>query len=247
MDLIDKKFLKTNKALKKFGQNFLIDEKIIKKIINCSGLKKKDTVLEIGPGLGSLTNELAKKTKKVIAIEKDKRLAKWLKNNLTMKNVSIIEADALHNNYSLPKKYNLIANLPYNIAVAIIRKFLEQKNQPQKMILMLQKEVAEKICSKKGSLIKMSVVFYGKPEFLFSVSKKAFFPQPTVDGGVIKISNIHKPKISEKLFFKILKIGFSQPRKTILNNLSDGLEMDKKEIIKKLKDLKIEIKLTYSF
>ena len=104
----------------------------------------------------------------------------------------------------------------------VIRKFIEAKNPPQEMILMLQKEVAEKICSQKGSLPKIAVEFYAKAKFLFKVPKTAFYPQPKVEGAVIKISQIQKnpPEIDEKLFFEILKAGFSHPRKTILNNLS---------------------------
>jgi len=254
MDLTNKetikKLLKDNllPALKKFGQNFLIDKSILEKIIESAQLKKDDIVLEIGPGLGVLTKELAKKCEKVIAIEKDKRIIDLLKQNLqSFNNIEIIEADVLdifedadfeahdhqRERFSLSfsskktglvgvKRYKIVSNLPYNIALPIIRKFIEAENPPQKMILMLQKEVAEKLCSEKGSLPKIAIEFYAKTHFLFNVPKAAFYPQPKVDGAIIKITKIQQnlPKVNKKLFFKILKIGFSYPRKTILNNLS---------------------------
>ena len=255
MDLTDnqtiKQLLKNNNlpALKKFGQNFLIDKTILEKIIESDQLKKDDIVLEIGPGLGVLTKELAKNCQKVIAVEKDKRIISTLKQNLCdFDNVEIIEADILGNSFEdtgletrsnqrgpsslIAGKYKIASNLPYNIALPIIRKFIEAENPPKEMILMLQKEVAEKLCSKKGSLPKIAVEFYAKTELLFKVPKTAFYPEPKVDGAVIKITKIQQdlPNVDEKLFFKILKIGFSYPRKTILNNLSKLKEKKDAEI-----------------
>ena len=238
MDLFDKKTIKQTlknlPALKKFGQNFLIDKNILKKIAEAAKLTKDDIVLEIGPGLGSLTQELVKKSKKVIAIEKDKRMVKLLKNNLKAANLRIVEADALYGDYSLPKNYKLIANLPYNISVPLIRKFLEAQRPPKIMILMTQLEVAEKICSQKTSILKIAVEFYGKAEFLFKVPKEKFLPQPKVDGGVIRIDKIQKsiPNVDKKKFFELLKSGFAYPRKTILNNLSKKLKIEKGEVLK---------------
>ncbi|MBU4023196.1 ribosomal RNA small subunit methyltransferase A [Patescibacteria group bacterium] len=252
-----KKLLKDNDlpALKKFGQNFLVDKSILEKIIESAQLKKDALVLEIGPGLGVLTKELAKQCEQVIAIEKDKRIIGLLKQNLMgFNNVEIIEGDILKfsisnfqfsNNFQFPisknqrgrassvaGNYKIVANLPYNIALPVIRKFIETENPPEEMILMLQKEVAEKLCSEKGSLPKIAVEFYAKTEFLFKVPKIAFYPEPKVDGAVIKIKNIQEnlPVVDEKLFFKILKIGFSYPRKTILNNLSKIKEKQDTEI-----------------
>ena len=252
MDLTNKdtikKLLKDNNlpTLKKFGQNFLVEKNILEKIIESACLKKDDIVLEIGPGLGVLTKELAAKCQKVIAIEKDKRIINLLKQNLAgFDNVEIVEADILKLDYcrcqtstlcrcltSTARDYKIVANLPYNIALPVIRKFIETENPPQEMILMLQKEVGEKLCSKKGSLPKIAVEFYAKAELLFKVPKTAFYPQPKVDGAVIRITKIQKnlPKINEKLFFKILKTGFSYPRKTILNNLSKLKEKKDTEI-----------------
>ena len=220
---------------KKLGQNFLIDKSILEKIIESAKLSKNDIVLEIGPGLGALTQTLARGAKNVIAVEKDKKLAAMLERSLSKyQNIEILSGDILklsiiNDKLSIINDYKIIANLPYNIALPVIRKFIEAENPPKEMILMVQKEVAEKICSQKSSLPKIAIEFYAKPEILFSVPKKSFWPQPKVDGAVIKITNIQKniPKVNEELFFKILKLGFSHPRKTILNNLSKSFEKEK--------------------
>jgi len=240
------------RPFKGFGQNFLISENILKKIVEAANVVPKDIVLEIGPGIGTLTIELAKKAKKVIAVEKDKEMVQILKETLVdFKNVEVIEGDALKlnpKNYKLrTKNYKLIANLPYNITSPVIRKFLESKNPPKEMILMVQKEVAQRICAKppnmtrstgSGSsragrgmnLLAVSVQFYSEPKILFYVSKNNFWPRPKVDGAIIrlKIEN-RKWKVDKDLFFKIARAGFSQPRKQILNNLSKVLKLDKEK------------------
>jgi len=259
--LLKKYNIRPSKGL---GQNFLIDESVLHKIIKAAKLTKKDVVLEVGPGLGILTQELAKNVKRVIAIEKDKNLVPILKQNLSRyQNIKILQGDILINYHlSMINDYKVVANLPYNIALPVIRKFLEEKNPPQMMILMIQKEVAEKICAKKSSLPKIAVEFYAKPEILFYVPKDSFLPKPKVDGAVIKITNIQKniPKINEDLFFKILKAGFAHPRKTILNNLSKKLDIEKQKANSWLKksnidpqkrpedlNLKNWLNLTYNF
>ncbi len=238
---------------KRLGQNFLIDKDILNKIIQASQLTKQDNILEIGPGIGALTQELAQRAKKVIAVEKDKELAEILKNNISQyQNVEILQGDILKFSISnfqfsinfqflIFKNYKIIANLPYNIALAVIRKFVEAKHPPQAMILMLQKEVAQKICAKKSSLPKIAIEFYSKARILFYVPKESFWPMPKVDGAVIEITDIQKniPKVDKDLFFKILKLGFSHPRKTILNNLSKGLDIEKQKINSWLKKSEI--------
>ena len=237
---------------KGLGQNFLISENILKKIVEAANVGPKDIILEIGPGIGTLTQELARKAKKVIVVEKDKKMIEILKETLAdFTNIKVIDADILKTdliNYKLKtKNYKLISNLPYNIASAVIRKFLESKNPPKEMILMVQKEVAQRICAKppnmtrstgSGSsragrgmnLLAVSVQFYSEPKILFYVSKVNFWPRPKVDGAVIKITTNNEQrtmKIDKKLFFKIVKAAFSQPRKQILNNLSKVLKLDK--------------------
>ncbi|XOB42768.1 MAG: 16S rRNA (adenine(1518)-N(6)/adenine(1519)-N(6))-dimethyltransferase RsmA [Candidatus Nealsonbacteria bacterium] len=227
------------KPSKKLGQNFLIDEKAFDKILKATNLSKNDVVIEIGPGIGNLTVKLAQKAKKVIAIEKDKRMCEILEKELKnqeIKNVQIINNDVLKLNpilYTL-KPYKIIANLPYYITSAVIRKFLEFKKPPESMILMIQKEVAQRICAKptKMSLLAVSVQFYAKPKIISYISKKSFWPEPKVDSAIIKIVPL-KTKFSKKFtekFFKIVKAGFSHPRKQLINNLAKKLKLEKERI-----------------
>ncbi|MBU4204652.1 ribosomal RNA small subunit methyltransferase A [Patescibacteria group bacterium] len=217
------------------GQNFLIDKTALKKIVRTADLKPSDIVLEIGPGTGILTQELIKRVKKVIAIEKDQKMAKVLKKGFSgFKNLEVISADILRiKNLKLTKEYKVVANLPYYITSPVIRKFLEHGVPPKLMVLMVQKEVAQRICAKppKMNLLAVSVQFYGKPEIIDYISKQSFWPQPKVDSAILKISDIKKPRISADLFFKIARAGFSQPRKQLTNNLTKGLELNKEKIL----------------
>jgi len=214
--------------LKKFGQNFLQNKDILKRIVESADINENDTILEIGPGLGDLTKQLLNKTHNVIAIEKDKRLI----NKLSNLNIKLINQDVLDYKIDL-KHYKVIANLPYYITLPIIRKFIESKNPPKLMILLIQKEVAEKICSNKSSLPKLAIQFFAKTEILFNVSKREFKPMPKVDGSVIKIYDIQKniPNINIESFFKTIKLGFQFKRKTLLNNLSTKFDKHKIESI----------------
>ncbi|MBL7155377.1 MAG: ribosomal RNA small subunit methyltransferase A [Candidatus Portnoybacteria bacterium] len=216
---------------KRLGQNFLIDHGVLEEIIQAADLKLDDIVLEIGPGLGILTIELAKRVKKVIAIEKDKRMCEILKKALkNYKNVEIINKDILDVGYSTShiKHYKLVANLPYYITSPVIRKFLEAENKPKLMILMVQKEVGQRICSQppKMSLLSVAVQFYAKPGIISYVSKKSFYPQPKVDSAIIKIIPKLIPKINTEGFFKLVKAGFSSKRKFLINNLSRELKIE---------------------
>ncbi len=250
---------------KHLGQNFLVDENIINKIIKASNPLKNDVILEIGPGVGNLTTKLAKKVKKVVAVEKDPKMCIILKN-LGIKNVQIIKKDILKVNLDkiLPQNYKVIANIPYYLTSRLIRKLLENKNKPSKITLMIQKEVAERICNvkEKLSLLAVSVWFYAKPEIKFFVSKNCFYPKPEVDSAVIQITSREKQysKNFIKKFFKIVRAGFSHPRKQLINNFSLKLEKEKpimKEWLisnnispqKRAEDLKIQdwINLTKHF
>ncbi|MFZ2225930.1 MAG: 16S rRNA (adenine(1518)-N(6)/adenine(1519)-N(6))-dimethyltransferase RsmA [Candidatus Moraniibacteriota bacterium] len=235
---------------KSLGQNFLRDKAVLDKIIKTANLSADDFVLEVGPGEGVLTERLAKYAKKVVAIEIDKELAKKLNDRLkTTKNLDIINADILEIN--LPElikqnnftKYKVIANIPYYITSPIIRLFLETKYPPTEMILMVQKEVAERICAKAGklSILALSVQYYATPELLFTVPKTAFFPVPEVDSAVIRI-NLNEKRAEKKTtqkFFKLVKAGFSAKRKTLVNNLSTSLQLEKTIIEEKLKQIGI--------
>ncbi len=224
------------KPLKRLGQNFLIDKNVVKKVIKAAELHSKDIVLEVGPGIGALTKEIAKTAKKVIAVEKDPNMCQILKETLRdFKNVKIVKNDVLKfNNYSLlTTHYKLIANLPFYITAPVIRKFLESKHPPKEMVLIVQKEVAQRICSKppKMNILAVSVQFYAKPKIISYISKKSFWPSPKVDSAIIKIVPQKKHKdIDIDLFFKIVKAGFAYPRKQLANNLSKMLKLDKKEL-----------------
>jgi len=225
--------------LKRLGQNFLIDKKVVKKMIRAADLKKEDIVLEVGPGLGVLTQEIAKKSKKVIAVEKDKKLAEILKKETAkFKNIEIINENIL--NYNLDCKlqfagYKVVANLPFYITSPAIRKFLEADKPPKEMVLIVQKEIAQRICAcpPKTNFLAISVQFYGKPEIISYLSKKSFWPKPKVDSAIIKIIPFNK-NIPDKLFkqkiFQIIKAGFSQPRKQLAGNLASKLKLDKQKI-----------------
>lgn len=233
---------------KRLGQNFLVDKRVLNKIIATAELKLDDIVLEVGPGIGNLTLELAKRVKKVIAIEKDSRMVEVLEKVLDeqgIKNVQIIQADVLkiknwkfNKNLKLKiKNFKVVANLPYYIVSPTIRKFLEiDEVKPRQLVLMVQKEVAQRICAKPPdmNLLAVSVRFYATPKIISYVSKKCFFPQPKVDSAILRIApliNADRKLINADLFFKIVRAGFSHPRKQILNNLSEGLKLNKTEII----------------
>ncbi|OGZ32589.1 MAG: ribosomal RNA small subunit methyltransferase A [Candidatus Portnoybacteria bacterium RBG_13_40_8] len=243
--LISKLLKKYNiKPSKRLGQNFLIDESILNKIIEAADLSSNDIVLEIGPGLGVLTVELTKKVGKVIAIEKDEKLARILSNELrimNIKNVEVIQDDILKiPDYQLPvTSYKLIANLPYYITSPVIRKFLETKQRPELMILMVQKEVAQRICAKppRMNLLAISVQFYASsphqkfgsgdgPKIISYVAKDSFYPQPKVDSAIIQIIPKETPKIDTEKFFNLVRAGFSSKRKMLKNNLP-GIDFEK--------------------
>jgi len=216
------------KPKKIFGQNFLIDRSAVKKIVRVADLKADDIVLEIGPGTGILTREILKSTSNIIAVEKDRRLIKDLKEEF--REIKILNEDILKFN-KLPKRYKVVANLPFYAASPIIRKFLEGPSPPQEMILVVQKEVAQRITAKppRMSILAVSVQLYAEARIVSYISKKSFRPQPEVDAAIIKIT-YNKPFFQKERFFKVVKAGFSAPRKQLINNLSKGLKI-KKEII----------------
>lgn len=219
------------------GQHFLKTRAPIELILKTAKEEPTvDLVLEVGPGRGALTRELAKNFPRVIAVEKDPQLAEWLKGNLEIgalsadkdgRNSEIITADILKTDWPKlvsGKSYALIANIPYYLTSRLIRVFLEADHQPAYMVLMVQEEVAERIVAKppRMSLLSLSVQAYGKPKLIARVSKKEFSPQPKVDSSIIKISDISqsffiKNKISEKDFFRLLRAAFSQKRKQLAN------------------------------
>lgn len=232
---------------KSLGQNFLTSLSALNKIVETAELSALDIVLEIGPGKGVLTTELLKSGAKVLAIEKDNDLASFLNEKfqketdskqLTIRNADILDL-VPENEPLLKKKYKIIANIPYNITGQIIRKFLTTDNKPTKMVLLVQKEVAERIVARnnKESILSLSVKAYGDPKYILKVSRGSFYPIPNVDSAILSISNI-KGSFSgdeEKRFFEILHAGFGQKRKMILGNLSEifGGKETTEEVLKK--------------
>jgi len=221
------------------GQNFLIDKRILEKIIESAEIKSTDTLLEVGPGLGTLTQELAKIGERVITVEKDETMIEILKETLKgVDNVEVIQGDILKiEKLEKFKNYKVVANIPYYLTSPLIRKFLESENQPSEMILMLQKEVAQRICpplragaKPRMSILAISVQFYATAQIISNVSKNCFWPAPKVDSAIIKIiPKKDRARVSIDLFFKIVKAGFSQPRKQLASNLSKILKLEKSQ------------------
>ncbi|HBM46138.1 MAG: Ribosomal RNA small subunit methyltransferase A [Parcubacteria group bacterium GW2011_GWF2_38_76] len=239
---------------KSLGQNFLTSLSALSKIIETAGLSSDDIVLEIGPGKGALTAEILKSGAKVLAIEKDNELVSFLcekfqkeveLGQLIIRNEDIL--DLIPEGEPIIKnKYKIIANIPYYITGQIIKKFLTATHKPTKMVLLVQKEVAERIVAKddKESILSLSVKAYGEPKYILKVSRGSFFPAPNVDSAIILIDNIKEnfKKGEEKMFFDILHAGFGQKRKFLLGNLVKVFGNKEKltEIFNKYKiDLKV--------
>lgn len=233
------------------GQNFLVNPETYQKIIDLAQIDHLQTVLEVGPGLGFLTAGLAGQAKEVIAVELDKRLAEVLVSRLKtqgLKNVRVLNKNVLDlNDRQLPLHYQIVANLPYNITSVFLRKFLEQKHRPQFMVLMLQKEVAERLIAGPGqaSLLSLSVQFYAKPSLAFEVPASDFWPSPKVDSAVVRLDLLPQsgwPVAEAKPFFRLLKFGFSSKRKMLKNNLAGGLHLPVEQLAQEL--AKIGLKST---
>lgn len=217
-----------------FGQNFLLAEWPINQIVQAAELKKTDQIIEIGPGFGQLTFALAPLARQVTGIEIEKKISEYWTES-SPENVKIIWGNAIRIFDQVAaglKKYKVAANLPYQITGRILRVILSSPNPPEVSVLMVQKEVAEKICAKPGrmSMLSISVLFYGMPEIVDFVPASVFWPQPKVDSAILKITK-RKKSLTEKIdpdrFFKIVKAGFSSPRKQLRKNLSIGLNMEK--------------------
>lgn len=221
---------------KKLGQNFLQDPIALESIAAAAGIQPTDTVLEIGPGLGSLTRYLAVSAREVVAVELDPDLIPPLRAvTKPYGNIQIVHGDILKispDKLIREPDYLVVANIPYYITSAIIRHLLENPPKPRRIVLTIQKEVAERICAEPGdmnmSLLALSVQVYGKPRIAKHIPAGAFFPAPKVDSAVLCVDIYPSPQIQPELmgaFFKLIKAGFSQKRKTLRNSLSSGLHI----------------------
>lgn len=220
-------------AKRSLGQNFLKSEKALTSIVRAGNIDPTDTILEIGPGTGALTEKLLGTGAKVIAVEKDDELFKNLKEKFKNENLELVHGDILDLETSQLPAYKLIANIPYNITGAILEKFLSANNKPSLCVLLVQKEVAERIVARDGkeSILSISVKAYGTPRYVERVLAGSFVPAPQVDSAIIAIENISADffqNFSELEFFRLLKAGFKAKRKKLLSNLSQIF--DKKEV-----------------
>lgn len=236
---------------KALGQNFLINPSVCPRMAMECGVNENSGVIEVGPGIGVLTNELAKRAKKVIAVELDKRLLPVLEETLgEYENVKVINEDVmkLDLNKLIEEEFEgmnvcVCANLPYYITSPIVMRLLEEKLNVSSITVMVQKEAAQRICANVGTrqcgAVTAAVWYYSEPELLFNVSSGSFMPAPKVDSAVIRLNIRKEPPVSvksEEVFFKTIKAAFSQRRKNIANSLSGGLSVGKQEIISVLED-----------
>ena len=257
--IMNKYQISANKSL---GQNFLIDEQVVSGIVEKAEVSKENLVIEIGPGLGTLTARLLEKAGFVIAIELDKKMVNIITERfLFYENFEVINEDVLKVNLKKIieeklSKYNLksakvVANLPYYITTPIIMKLLEDRIELDNITVMVQKEVALRISDQPGGkesgAITYSINYYSDPEVLFLVPNTAFIPSPEVDSAVVKLRLLKEPRVkvkSEKILFRVIKVAFMQKRKTLLNALYNGkILSSKEEILKMFGELGIDEKI----
>lgn len=254
-DVVEKYGFKFSKSL---GQNFLIDSNIIDKIINGARITEDDYVVEIGPGIGTLTREISKIAKKVVAVEIDKKLIPILKDTLSeCDNVEVVNEDVLKVDIKElvdekldSKPIKLVANLPYYITTPIVMKFLEEDIKVSDIVVMVQKEVADRMSAvpstKDYGSLSVAVQYYCEPHIVAKVPRSMFIPQPNVDSTVIALRSHEEIKQDLKdkdLFFKVVKAAFSKRRKTILNAISSyDIDLSKEEVKQVLEEASIDAK-----
>lgn len=246
-------------ANKNYGQNFLIDENIVNSIIDCAEISKDDFVIEIGPGLGTLTSKLLEKSGKVTCIELDKKMLDILNDrfklydNFELINEDVLKVDLkkiIDNNLEKFKNAKVVANLPYYITTPIIMKLLENKLNLTSITVMVQKEVAERLTETPGGkntgAITYSINYYTEPSLVINVPNSSFIPIPKVDSSVINLKLLSTNKVTpqnEDLFFKIIKTAFLQKRKTLINTLINGNFGDREFLENMLNKLGIDLKI----
>ncbi len=224
------------KAKKSLGQHWLRDKATLFDVVSAADVTKDDIILEVGPGLGTLTEVLAESAKKVIAVEADTELVAPLRVQFFNKpNVEFVEADILKFNLGvLPSKYKVAANIPYYLTSNLIRTLLEADNPPQIMALLIQKEVAERIVAKPGqmSVLAFSVQYYATATITRSVGRELFDPSPKVESAIIKIVLRNKPvfEANKEKLFQLVKAGFGEKRKMLRNSLASGLQIPTNQV-----------------
>jgi len=244
------------KARKSLGQHFLVDRGALHRVVAAADLTAEDVVIEIGPGLGVLTRELAKVARRVVAVEADEGMAFALGDVMAgAGNVAIVNADALRTEpgsllagpgvEAAPPRYKVVANIPYYITSAILRHFLEAAHKPSLMAVMVQKEVGEAIVALPGcmSILAVSVQFYGRPSIAGRVTSKSFYPPPKVDSVILRIDVYDQPPVDvagADQFFRVVRAGFSAPRKQLRNSLAQGLGIPGPESAAVLERAKID-------
>ncbi len=236
-------------AKKSLGQHWLTDSRTLMSICEAADISSGDTVLEIGPGIGTLTAFLTAQAKKVIAVEFDKTLAQALPGQVTAANLEVVHNDILKFDLTtLPPDYKIVANIPYYLTSHLLRIISETTNPPKLAALLVQKEVAERVTAKPGemSLLSVSAQFYWVVDKGIEVPSNMFTPPPKVDSQVLILRRRTEPlfpDVDEKAFFRLVKAGFSARRKTLLNSLSGGLRIGKEQITEILGAAKIDPKL----
>ncbi len=223
--------LKNRKSL---GQHWLKDRDILMDIADAASADDADVVLEVGPGLGTLTSALFKFFDKVIAVELDDRLAENLPKSFPGKNLEVVHKDVLSldlTELNLPEKYVVAGNIPYYITSPIIQKFLHCEHKPQKIVLLIQKEVAERLVAQAGdhSILSLSAQIYAKVSLGTFVGREFFTPPPKVDSPVVILEPLEQPLAAETTM-SLIKLGFSAPRKKLISNLTAGLQMPREQI-----------------
>ena len=224
-----------NLPKKNLGQHWLDDVEALEAIVEYADIKTTDTVLEIGPGLGSLTGYLTRQAKHVIAVELDEELAATLAGRVDANNLRVVQADILHFNLvDLPTAYKVVANIPYYLTSNLLRYLSESLNPPRMMVLLVQEEVAQRICARPGqmSLLSVSVQLYYDARLGIVIPAELFNPPPKVDSQVVILTRHAKPLFHEldtKKFFRLVKAGFSERRKKLRSSLSGGLGISKEQ------------------
>lgn len=228
---------------KELGQHWLHDREVLGHIADEAGLTKDDTVLEIGPGLGTLTSELLRRAGKVVAVEFDEELAKKLPAQFPGTNLTVVHDDILKFDLStLPSGYKVVANVPYYITSKIVEKLVTASNQPSTIVLLVQKEVAERLAAEPGdmSILAISAQAYAEVKLGDTVPAELFTPPPKVDSAVVVLET--RPEsllagVDEKLFWRVVKAGFSAKRKKLRSSLAGGLQLPKPKVEELLKSI----------